>query len=157
MLGQTLGDQKRNTRWHYAQAAVFTALAVLARWLLDPLLGDLFPLRTLYAAVALAAWRGGYRPALLAALLGYLACNWFFIEPRGQFAIESNRDWWGVIAYVFLCAIIIGLGEAIHSANRRLAFEIRIMELWLKDRSRYDEAMQKLHKQAQSVAQQEIP
>jgi hypothetical protein len=42
-------------------AAVFTALAVALRWLLDPWQGDSFPFPTLFGAVALAVWLGGYR------------------------------------------------------------------------------------------------
>src|SRR5262245_51319146 len=67
----------------YGGAVVFTALAVSLRWLLDPWLGDFLPLATLYGGVALAVWFGGYRPALLAMLLGYLACDYLFIPPRG--------------------------------------------------------------------------
>ena len=60
-------------------------LAVLLRWLLDPLMGDALPLVTLFGAVAAAVWLGGYRLAIPVTLLGYVACHYLFIPPRGHF------------------------------------------------------------------------
>lgn len=68
----------------YPLAILATAAAVAVRWLLDPWLGDLLALVTLYAAVAAAVWFGGFRPATLAVVLGYLASDYLFIEPRGR-------------------------------------------------------------------------
>ena len=44
------------------------------------------PLVTLFGAVAVAVWAGGWRHAALVALLGYVACNYLFIAPRGVLA-----------------------------------------------------------------------
>jgi PAS domain S-box-containing protein len=106
----------------YAGAVVFTALAVLIRFLLDPLLGDTLPLVTLYGAVAAAVWFGGYGPALLVVALGYLACAYLFIEPRGAFGLSEARNLVRLVAYVVACASIIGFGKALHrAASRALA------------------------------------
>src|SRR5215471_10995901 len=104
---------------HYGGAVVCTALAVLARSLLDPVVGDYLPLATLYGAVAFAAWLGGYRPALVAVVLGYLACDYLFIEPRGKVLLLDARNLVGLILYLFSCAVIIGFGEALRAARRR--------------------------------------
>jgi hypothetical protein len=50
---------------HYGGALLFTALAVLVRWLLDPWPGDHLPLVTLYGAVALSVWLGQYQLAFV--------------------------------------------------------------------------------------------
>ena len=105
---------------NYGGAVVFTALAVLLRWLLDPWLGDHLPLATLYGAVAIAVWLGGYRPALLAVVLGYLACDWLFIEPRGAFGLGNARNLIGLVAYLVSCGIILGFGEALLASHRRV-------------------------------------
>ena len=42
----------------YAVAIVAVVMAVLLRWLLDPVMGDALPLVTLFGAVAAAAWLG---------------------------------------------------------------------------------------------------
>src|SRR5579883_186394 len=108
---------------HYSGAVLFTALAVLVRFLLDPMMGDSRPLATLYGAVVLVAWLGGYRPAILALVLGYLACNYLFIEPRGKFLLLDSRSLTGLILDLFSCAIIIGFAEALRFGRRRLEEE----------------------------------
>jgi PAS domain S-box-containing protein len=103
----------------YAFAIFVTAAAVLLRWLLDPALGDSLPLVTLFGAVAVAVWVGGYPPALVACVLGYAACSWLFIEPRETFDFSSRQVVVGFAAYLFTCAVVITLGETMRNAQRR--------------------------------------
>jgi len=103
----------------YGVAVAALAVAVLFRWLLDPLMGDSFPLVTLFGAVAAAVWLGGYRPALLIVALGYLGCAYLFIEPRGTFGFSESRNLVGLVAYLVTCFIIIGFGEAMRVAQSR--------------------------------------
>ena len=53
------------------------ALAIALRWLIDPILGDALPLVTLFGAVAVAVWTGGWRHAALVALVDRLARRGF--------------------------------------------------------------------------------
>jgi PAS domain S-box-containing protein len=62
-----------------------TAAAVALRGVLDPWLQGADPLVLLYAAVAVAATRGGYRPGILAAIAGYVLSEYFFVLPRTGF------------------------------------------------------------------------
>ena len=103
----------------YAIAIGALAAAVLLRWLLDPAIGDTLPLVTLFGAVAVAVWIGGYGPAALVAILGYLACDYLFIEPRGEFSFTRIRNVVGLIAYLFTCFLIVGIGEMMRFARRR--------------------------------------
>jgi PAS domain S-box-containing protein len=112
----------------YGGAVGFTALAVLLRLVLDPWLGSHLPLATLYGTVALAVWLGGYRPAIVAVVLGYLACDWLFIEPRGALGFSSTRNLIGLFAYLVSCSIIIGLGQVMHIAHRRIEARQRELE-----------------------------
>ena len=105
----------------YGAAVATLVAAVCLRWLLDPWIGDTVPFSTLYGAVALAVWYGGSRPALATATLGYLASNYFFIEPRGSFAIEKVGDHLALGLYLLTCAIIIGFGEAMRVSRSRAA------------------------------------
>jgi PAS domain S-box-containing protein len=109
----------RNAFAAYDVAIVAVAAAVLLRWLLDPLLGDAFPLVTLFGAVAAAAWAGGYGPAILSTIVGYVACGYLFIEPRGSLPLETFGNFVGFTAYLFTCALIIGFGQAARLAHRR--------------------------------------
>ena len=81
----------RSTASAYALAIGGLAAALLIRWLLDPLMGDTLPLVTLFGAVAAAVWVGGYRPAIVVVILGYLACAYLFIQPRGR-SVSTNSD-----------------------------------------------------------------
>ncbi len=112
-------DHQRQQSLGYLVAIGATAGTVLLRWLLDPVVGDYLPLATLYGAVAFAVWFGGYRPALLAAVLGYLACDYFFIQPRGRLGFNTVHDFIGLVLYLFSCGIIIGFGEAMRVSRRR--------------------------------------
>jgi PAS domain S-box-containing protein len=118
---------------NYGVAVLGTAVAVLLRWLLDPWLGDFLPYPTLYGAVAFAVWLGGSRPAVLAAVLGFLACQFLFVEPRGSFGLDNSRNLIGLFAYVFSCAIMIGFGEAMHTARRHTAAQQRRRELAVEE------------------------
>jgi K+-sensing histidine kinase KdpD len=86
---------------------------------MDPWLGDTLPFVTIFGAVAVAVCYGGYRPALLATALSFLACNYLFIEPRGAFTIHGADEYIGLVLYLLTCSIIIALGEAMRVAQRR--------------------------------------
>jgi PAS domain S-box-containing protein len=103
----------------YALGFIALFIAVLVRWLLDPVMGDTLPLVTLFAAVAAAVWLGGYRVAIPVALLGYLACLYLFIPPRGELDLTRPADIVGLIAYLFTCALIITFGEVARVAYSR--------------------------------------
>ncbi len=103
----------------YLLALVALALALLLRRALDPILGADLPLVTLFGAVAAAIWVGGYRPAVLVTVLGYLAANLLFMEPRGIFELTGLARMVGLIAYLFTCSLIIAFGEAMRRARAR--------------------------------------
>jgi PAS domain S-box-containing protein len=101
----------------YVLGIVALAAAVLARWMLDPVMGDSLPLVALFGAIAAAVWVGGYRAAIVVAILGYFASDFLFIEPRGQLGLRNAEHVVGLTAYMFTCALIIGFGEAMRKAQ----------------------------------------
>ena len=103
----------------YALGFLALVLAVLLRWALDPLMGDALPLVTLFGAVAAGVWLGGYRLAIPIALLGYLACHYLFIPPRGHFNLTNTANVVGLIAYLFTSSLIIVVGEVARVAESR--------------------------------------
>ena len=88
----------RDRRTAYALGLVAVVLAVLVRWLLDPLMGDSLPLVTLFGAVAAAVWLGGYRIAIVVTLIGYIACHYLFIPPRGHLDLNNMSTIVGLVA-----------------------------------------------------------
>lgn len=116
----------------YALGFAAVVLAVLLRWLLDPILGDAFPLVTLFGAVAAAVWLGGYRLAIPVTFAGYIACHYLFIPPRGAFAPDDSANLVGLAAYLFTCSLIIGFGEAARSAHRRAIERREVLRVTLQ-------------------------
>ena len=113
-------ENDRSAPATYAVAIAVLAVAVLLRYLLDPWMGNTLPLVTLFGAVAGTVWVGGYRPAIVVVILGYFACSYLFIDPRGQVGFTDPGTAIGALAYVLTCALIILFGEAMHRAQRRV-------------------------------------
>src|SRR4030095_8706118 len=84
-----------------------------------PWLGNTLPYVTMFGAVAVAVWYGGYRPALLTTALAFLACNYSFIEPRGTLHIGGARYAIGFVLFLLTCALIVWFGEVARRAWRR--------------------------------------
>jgi signal transduction histidine kinase len=112
-----------------ALAAVLAAL--LLRWLLTPWLGAAVPYITLFGAVAVAVWVGGWRPALLAAALGYAGSESLFLTSPGSLMPDSFADWAQLGLFAISSGLIIGLGEGM----RRARDLYRGSELELRDRA----------------------
>jgi PAS domain S-box-containing protein len=105
----------------YAIAFAALAAAVLLRWVLDPAMGDLFPLVTLFAAVAIAVWAAGWIAATLVTIVGYLVCAYLFVPPRGSLVIADLQTLVGLAAYLVTCALIIAIGERMLRAQSHAA------------------------------------
>jgi len=113
-----------------AVSLLVLAAAVLLRWLLDPIMGDSLPLVTLFGAVAGSVWLGGYVIGFVIAALGYVACHYLFIEPRGVFVFDSE-SLVGFVAYLFTCTLIIGIGEAMRRARMRASTRGELLRVTL--------------------------
>jgi PAS domain S-box-containing protein len=119
-----------NTIRTYGLALAALVAAVLLRWLLDPVMGHTLPLVTLFGAVAAAVWVGGYAPAVAVALLGYAACDYLFIAPRGQLEMSASHAV-GVVAYLFTTTLIIAIGEAARRAHARASERGEVLRVTL--------------------------
>src|SRR5690348_4770008 len=122
----------RNSVTAYVLGFVALVVAIALRWLLDPILGNLFPLVTLFGAVAAVVWLGGFRLAIPVTLLGYLACHYLFIEPRGHIVLNDAPHIVGLVTYLFTCALIIGFGEAARVAQSRTAESREVFRVTLR-------------------------
>src|SRR5262245_49622961 len=123
-----MSSTTRTTLLHYGGAVVLTALAVVLRWLLDPLLGDHFPLITLFAVVVFVAWYAGRGPGLLSLIVGAVAGDYFFFHPRYSFTIGQSEDQTGLALYGVLGIASIGLFESLRNARRRAQEKERQLE-----------------------------
>jgi PAS domain S-box-containing protein len=98
---------------------VFVGLALLVRWLLDPVLHDKFCYGFFYVAIILTAWNAGIRETVLAVVLGWLVTQWFFVEPRGSFLIVGLNDWLRTGVYSFTGLAIAWFMKSAQAARQR--------------------------------------
>jgi PAS domain S-box-containing protein len=113
------------TRRSHSDATVYglslaaLAAALVVRYLLTPWIGSTLPFITVFGAVAAAVWLGGYRPAVIIGILGYVACGYILPEAGwSNFGYAELGGTVGLLAYLFTCGLIIAFGEAARSAQK---------------------------------------
>ncbi len=89
----------------YALAILTLGLALLLRLWLEPVLQGRSPYGFFCAAVLFTAMFAGIWETLLVLILGFLAAEWFIIEPLHSLMIDGTRGWLGAVVY-----FILGLG-----------------------------------------------
>ena len=68
--------------------------------------------------MSIAAWYGGFGPAILAVCLSLLAIDRFLLVPRGPVPIFGDR-WQLALAFFVVSLAVALLGEALRAARRR--------------------------------------
>jgi len=104
----------------YGAPIVATSLAASMRWWLDAYLGGSLPYASFLLAVAVSAWLGGFRSALLAVVFS-LGWAWFwFLQPGSEGGRLNDYIGLGVFAAVALCigGITAGLRASQAMARR---------------------------------------
>jgi PAS domain S-box-containing protein len=112
----------------YGLAVASIALATWVRLLLDPAVGFQFPYATLFFAVLLTAWFGGFGPAVLSVLLGALFSAYFLLPPRGSFSLEGWDQQAGMLLFLGTSLGIALLGGSMHAAQWRAHASARRIE-----------------------------
>lgn len=91
-------------RLAYPVAVIAFVLALGARFLADPLLGNGFPFLTFFPAILLSAFVCGRGPGVLCALLSIGAAWYWFILPRNSFALDGSSAL--AIAFFVLISVV---------------------------------------------------
>jgi PAS domain S-box-containing protein len=99
----------------YSLALLATAIALLLRVLLAPLLGATNPYHTVWAAVVFSAWYCGLGPSILSVIAGALGVSYLFLAPYHSFRIANSADAFGFVGFLILSGLIVAMGEV----NRR--------------------------------------
>ncbi len=86
----------------YGVAFATTAVAVWARYHLDPFVEEECPFSLFYLSVLLTAWLAGSGPAFLAVALGTISASFFFIKPQSSMAIDSVSEVVQVCIYLLV-------------------------------------------------------
>jgi len=112
-------QQARRAFFEYGMAVASVSLAVAVRAALDPLLGPLFPFATVFFAVLLTAWYGGFAPALAATVLGGLLSAWYLMPPTHTLHVAGFENQAGLVLYLAVSLGIALLGGGMRRAQRR--------------------------------------
>jgi signal transduction histidine kinase len=129
----------------YGIALATAALAIVLRWIFDPVLGHVAFYVTVYAAVAFCSVVCGYAPAIVSAIVGFLGIFYFFIDPRHSLSPTRPSEIHGVVGWFFVCAVLIVLGENHRKQQFRLRQSIAAMTSEASDRQRAEAALQRAH------------
>jgi len=112
----------------YAIAVGAAAVAVLVRLVLDPLWGAQLPYITLFPAIMVSAWLGGFGPGLATTFLTALGAAYYWVPPLRSLWITDPREWLSLSVFVFNGVVISGLNEiwrrgtvALADSEQRLA------------------------------------
>ncbi len=107
------------TSVRFTIAVSLAGLAILLRWLLDPLLGHVAFYTTIYIAVAFCALLCGAAPATISAIVGFLGIFHWFVDPRLSVTVVPTEIH-GTVGFVLVSAVLIALGQANRSKQLRL-------------------------------------
>lgn len=133
--------------------AIFCILAALAlRMAVDSCVGDRLPYVTFFVAVTVTAWFGGLWPALLAAVLGYLAADWFFVPPRYSLFIMTIADAADVAGYAMVSLAIVFFSHRMHLARAAALSRQRQLAMEIEHRIQTEERLQQAKETAESSA-----
>lgn len=119
----------------YVLALGLTIVALLVRWLINPVLGDLGPFLSVYAAVTLAAVFLGAGPATLTALIGLFGSSrWFLLQ--GDLKFENRSDLAYSVGFLLVSGIIILLAERSRRALLQVETARQTLEQKVDERTR---------------------
>ncbi len=107
----------------YGMAVLAVLGSLLVRLPLVPWLGYHAELMTFFPAIILSAYLGGLGPGLLATVLGVVAADYFFIEPRYSFGTDDPGRAFAMGLFALAGAVISGLMESVDRSHRRSAEE----------------------------------
>jgi signal transduction histidine kinase len=123
------------TSSRYAAALLITAAALALRELLNPVLGDLGPFLSIYAAVTFASVYLGAGPASVTALLGLVGSTHFFLA-QDHFSLQTRSDLAYAVGYLLVAATIIVLADRSRRALVQVEAARHTLEQKVDERTR---------------------
>ena len=111
---------KERTSTRYTVATLAGVLAILLRWVLDPILGHVAFYVTIYIAVVYCAIVCGYAPAAWTGAFGFVGIFYWFVDPRHSLYPARPNDIHGVVGFFLVSVVLIALGEANRNKQLRL-------------------------------------
>ncbi|QEL19937.1 PAS domain S-box protein [Limnoglobus roseus] len=102
-----------------ALTVVAVAGVTLARWLLDPVLGESHPYVLFIFPAIYVANHAGWRLGAMALALGMLSANFLFAAPRMSFWVEAPENQVGLLIFLAVGGAGVYLADARRTAHAR--------------------------------------
>ena len=118
-------ERRRHPLAAYGVAVLATAVSLLIRWPLWPVLGSAVPQMTFFPAVMIAAYFGGFWPGVLATVLSAFTANYFIAERPSALHFSHTNEVAALILFILVGTIISALCESLHRVRRTLVAEER--------------------------------
>ncbi len=126
-IGWTIA-QEPSPLSRYGLACLALVVAILFKLGLNRVVassqGTPTPFLTIFAAIMVAAWFGGFGPGLLVTFGGALAADFLFIVPSNSLELNNTQDWINLGIFILEGILISGLCEILRRALRSRAREI---------------------------------
>ncbi len=129
----------------YSIALLTGVLAVLLRWILDPVLGHVAFYVTIYISVAYCALLCGFAPAMLSGVLGFMGVFYWFVDPRRAVFPINRTEIHGVVGCLLVSAVLIYLGDTNRRKHLLLNDSITLLTREANERQRAEVALRKAH------------
>lgn len=134
-------------RWiaRYGIALAAGVLAILLRWLLDPVLGHVAFYVTVYIAVAFCAIVCGYIPAILSAVVGFSGIFYWFVDPRHSLQVIAPAQIHSFVGALLVIGVLTALGGAYRSKQLRLNETVLALVSEAGERKRAQQELREAH------------
>jgi PAS domain S-box-containing protein len=136
----------------YGLAVGITLLALLARFALDPFLGDHLPYVTFFVPATITTAYAGFGASLMTVVLGGLAADYFFMSPRHSFVLAGEANYVGLASYFVVTFTIVGFGQALQKARQHAETVTEALRREGIDRTRAEAALRESESRFRSVA-----
>lgn len=104
-----------NSTWQrlapYVYSQLLVALALAARWAIDPWAGDRVAFIFLMFALVAISMRWGIRLGMTSMAVGCLATMWLFLAPRDTFFVEGLSQHISIAGFLAISVILVLLGD----------------------------------------------
>ncbi len=117
----------------YAFAGLCVGIAALARWGLNSLGEDVFPLPTFYPAILLAALVGGAGAGIFAATVAGVIAWWAFMSPNYAFLPLNSGQVISLAIYLIASLLIVWVADHYRALMRQLEDEEKLRKLAVEE------------------------
>jgi PAS domain S-box-containing protein len=136
----------------YGVALLSVAIAVAVRHALKPVVGDsAAPFASITAAVMFSAWLVGTGPAAVAAIVGLVAANRYFLAPTS--ASQGYVNVVHIATYLVVCGSALLMGAAYRRSLAKYAGELRRREAAEHDLIRKRDVLRETEEKFRLVAE----